>query len=203
MNPTETFLDIIQLTRQFNQIQRVVNVGKAERENDSEHSYQVSLGSWFIAEQLGLQDLNMERVIMFALVHDLPEVYAKDMSSIVATSEQTASHKSDEATALQRLEREFAGFPSLTAAVRSYEAMDTVEAELVFFVDKILPVINVWMSRDSYYIDNGITFSAWRAKQYGRIERLREFDRFHQLIGSSVLSLIEAHAAELFAPETH
>lgn len=201
MPTTGTFLDIIRITRLFNEIKRVTVVENGELENVAEHSFQVALCSWFLANQLKMQDLNMELVIIFALAHDLPEVYANDMSSIIASKEQTATHEANQAIALERLERELNEFPSLIDAIRKYEARDSIEAELVFFVDKMLPVLNVWMSKDSYYKDHGITFASWKIKQYGRIEALREFNQFHQLLGENILHLLEQHAEELFARE--
>lgn len=63
---------------EFRKIKRVVyNTGEDRLENDSEHSYQLTMIAWYIMDAYKL-DLDRDLVIRYCLIHDLVEVYAGD-----------------------------------------------------------------------------------------------------------------------------
>jgi len=68
----------IALIHKFQHVERrVFAKGKDIRENDVEHSYQLTVVSWFIASCNNLS-LDKDLLIKYGLVHDLVEVYAGD-----------------------------------------------------------------------------------------------------------------------------
>lgn len=143
-----TFLfKLLALTHKHNQVKRALYaVGEDRAENDSEHSYQIALTAWYII-QLYKIDLNIDKVIRYALVHDLVEVYAGDVDARFQTPEVVKLKKEKEYAALLRLREEFSEFPGLTETIEQYEAKADPESLFVNGVDKILPPLNSYLGK--------------------------------------------------------
>lgn len=94
----------------FRLVERVIYVNGADRmENDSEHSYNLAMLAWYIADAEAL-DMDKDLILRYALVHDIAEVYAGD-TYIYSTDEALLESKSErERAALLRLEGEFPDF---------------------------------------------------------------------------------------------
>lgn len=62
----------------FNQLERrIYATGENRLENDSEHSFQLAMVSWYIISTEKLK-YDIDKIIKYALVHDLVEIYAGD-----------------------------------------------------------------------------------------------------------------------------
>src|SRR3989344_3438809 len=71
-------IDFVNFTHEFREVVRYAGTKLGKRiENDTEHSYQVVMVAWFLIEQDKLK-LNKELCLMYALAHDLVEIYAGD-----------------------------------------------------------------------------------------------------------------------------
>src|SRR3989344_2250729 len=71
-------MDFIEFTHEFRKVLRVARIPYDSRmENDVEHSYQLAMVAWYLIDRHKLR-LNKEKVFMYALAHDLVEVYAGD-----------------------------------------------------------------------------------------------------------------------------
>ena len=125
-------------------------------ENDAEHSFQVALVSWYIADALKIP-VNMERLLAYALVHDLVEIHAGDTDPFKGSKEYVDLKEAREKEALKTIRDSFPLFPSLPATIEGYEALADEESAIVHFVDKMLPDINTWLANDPYYPNNKIT----------------------------------------------
>lgn len=109
--------------------------GTHENESDIHHSFSVAILAWYINEKLNL-GLNTEKILKYALVHDLVEVYAGDINSY-ASEQVREAKKTTEAASLVRLTAEFGGlFPDLIDYVTAYELRAEPEAHFVWTVDK-------------------------------------------------------------------
>lgn len=70
-------LEFQKLLVQFQHISRVTHIpGSWEAENDTEHSYNLAMTAWFLAPHF--PQLDCDKLIRYALVHDLVEVHAGD-----------------------------------------------------------------------------------------------------------------------------
>lgn len=114
--------------------------GTDERENDIHHSFSVAMLAWFVHDRLEL-GLDMEKVMKYALVHDLVEVYAGDTNAYADA--RTREHKKTmEAASLEKIEAEFRTiFPDLTSCIRAYEARSDAEARFVWTIDKMQAMV--------------------------------------------------------------
>jgi len=136
----EDLLKMVRLTNAFQKIKRVILIKDEEAfENDAEHSFQLALTAWYIIENDHL-DFNFQKVIGYAQVHDLVEIYAGD-TFVYADAKHHASKAQRESEAAQRLAEEFPEFPSLSTMIEAYEGQVDPESRFVFALDKLLPVI--------------------------------------------------------------
>jgi len=151
MKEFEKLTQFLRLTHQFQNVKRTNRAADAERrENDAEHSFQTALIAWFLADMLQLP-LDRERLIKYALVHDLAEVYAGDVDPHYSSDDQKRDKSKHEHDALLRLEHEFPEFPQLHEAQRKYHQREDPEAEFVYALDKLLCFLNIYMTNDPYY----------------------------------------------------
>lgn len=107
-------------------------------ENDVEHSYTLAMASWYIS---GFYDeIDRDKVIRYALVHDLVEVHAGDTFPY-GDPKYVASKHEREAAAQKQLRQEWPDFTDMNDAIDAYESKQDREATFVYAVDKILPTI--------------------------------------------------------------
>lgn len=135
-------------------------VDNSGRENDVEHSFGLALTCWFLAPHIA-PDLDAGKILEYALVHDLVELYAGDTYFLV-TPEGAADKKMRERKAFERLGKEWGhDFPALIKALASYEEKSEEECWFVYAVDKILPplMINLY-EKEKYYKQYKLTKEA-------------------------------------------
>ena len=146
--------DMIQFSRlilRFQDVIRVVDLPRGEaRENDVEHSYHLAMMAWYLNSS-GELGLDVDKVIRYALVHDLPEAYAGDVNAFDAEGRRGKEQR--EADAMARIEREFPFGKDITQAVYDYEARSDEESRYVYALDKLMPMLMI-------YLEGGQT---WRA----------------------------------------
>lgn len=138
----EDIQKLLGLIDQFKTVKRTSrNVGQESHENDAEHSYELAIVCWFLANEINRIDatLDMEKILKYALVHDLVEVYAGDTNSF--DEEAVATKKEREYAAFEKIRQEFVLFPEMISSIENYE--DQMDSESVFVrsVDKIQPML--------------------------------------------------------------
>ncbi len=140
---TDRLLDFIRLTHLFQQIKRVVRAtGEMRWENDAEHSYQLALFVWYVINSKGLK-LDLNKCILYALVHDLPEIYSGDPCAFIDGPQSIDRKAKREKAAIERLKRELKEFPDLIKALKAYERFEDPESCFVYVLDKLLPIYNI------------------------------------------------------------
>lgn len=141
-------IDFHRLLLQFQAIERVIHVPSSSQsdqlrwENDTEHSYNLTMTAWFLCKHFPVLDSN--KVIRYALAHDMVEVHAGD-TYIYADQQQLATKASREAAALKQLEQEWSDFPDLLETIHAYEARTDQEAKFVYALDKIMPIMTIFI----------------------------------------------------------
>jgi len=150
-----------QLTNAFRGVRRTTKVaGESRYENDSEHVYQLAMMAWYIIDydQLSLKKL---LVFEYCLAHDLPEVYAGDVDPWSSSEDQKRLKAQREVEAEQRLAQEFSEFKELVPCLERYRAQRDDESRFVYALDKIQPVINIYLDGGDFYRARQVTFAAW------------------------------------------
>ena len=147
---------------QFRAIKRVVLIpGTNLWENDAEHSYQLALLAWFIVEDQKLK-LDLSKILSLALVHDLVETYAGD-TYLFGKKKYKDSKQIRETEAFGQIKKNFPSIKSVHKLIAEYEKKDSEESKFVYALDKVLPMVNI-------YLGGGVT---WRKKKVN-LQMLRE-----------------------------
>jgi len=132
----------LEFTEKFRNIKRIVFTNNMRGESDSEHSYQLALMAWYLIESENL-DLDRDKAIHYALMHDLVEVYAGD-TYFYADKSQLDDKKEREEKAKQKILKEFPEFKSLGEVFDKYEDKNDKESKFIYALDKVLPVLNIF-----------------------------------------------------------
>lgn len=138
----QNLLKILEFTNRFQQVKRTVHVPNdipKRFKDDAEHSFQLAMSCWYIATVEGLEyDLN--KVIKYALVHDLVETYAGDIDLYMYSDKDQALHlkQQQEHAALERIQREFREFPEMIKLIMDYEMRQDEESKFVYAMDKLI-----------------------------------------------------------------
>ena len=111
----EQLIKLQKLLLQLQAVQRAIRIPgtKDAWENDVEHSYSLAVICWMVAATEA-KHLNTEKVIKYALIHDLVEAYAGDTHAL-ASKKARKEKKVKEAKALKRMKSE-----EVAQALRDY-----------------------------------------------------------------------------------
>ena len=129
-----------QLIDDFSKIERIPRLSDSSRENDVEHSFMLAIVAPAIAERF-YQDLDVEKVRRFALVHDMLEVEVGDVAtfnlSIAELQEKDRREQEAKHIIFERLSKIST---STMQDLEEYEQQLCNEAIFVRMVDKLLPL---------------------------------------------------------------
>ncbi len=132
------------------------------KESDSDHT--VMLG--WIAPALAARcfpQLDAGLVAQFALIHDMPEVYAGDTPTLRISDAARRAKAAREAAATSRLADEFGErLPWVPFMLTLYEAQRLPEARFVRGLDKCLPKVVHLLNEAKGLIEEGMTAAGLR-----------------------------------------
>jgi len=126
---------------------------RSRHENSAEHSWHLALGLLVIARELGLA-FDLEKALRMALVHDLCEIDAGDVSAYDTAAR--AAHAQAERAGIARLAASgLVVGPEIEALWLEYEAQLSIESRWVRVMDRLMPFIvnlanggQAWKDRD-------------------------------------------------------
>src|SRR5690606_18955531 len=151
MTPFDDLLKITDLFHRFQKVKRrMYVVGEERKETSVEHSYQLAITAWYLVSSKDL-GLDVNKVLKYALVHDIVETYAGDTPAFDSTDEYLNTKVDREAKAREILKKEFVEWADLYKFITGYEEKSDREAKFVYALDKILPICN-------NYFDDGRTW---------------------------------------------
>ena len=177
----------------FRDIERTMYTKINDRmENDSEHSYQFAMICWYIISTKWLI-LSLDKVIKYALVHDLVEIYAWDTDTFWSV-ELKNSKEEREKNAFEKIKKEFTKFHEMINCISEYEQKDNEEAKFVYAIDKIIAPINIYNSNWFQRKDKKITFEWLLDNKSKKIEISNDANE----IWIELCLLLEKNKKELF-----
>jgi 5'-deoxynucleotidase YfbR-like HD superfamily hydrolase len=195
------FLRIIafqKLLKRFNSIYRDVGSlhDKGRPDNNVEHSYRVAMLCWMIAEEYKLK-LDITKVIQYALVHDLVEVYAGDVSiyqyknySKVQKNKESKEHK-----ALLKLQKEFPQLKSLWKIIAEYEKRQDEESKFVYIIEKLEPIFIVILTEKDHWLKKRITMEDFIDMKQRKIKSI---DSFAQKFNTEIIAYLRKNKRKFF-----
>jgi putative hydrolases of HD superfamily len=166
----ERLFDLQTLLHQFHFIDRTICLpGEDERfENDTEHTYTLTMTTWFLAQYF--PELDTDTCIRLALVHDLVEIYAGDTPAYAKGAHQGS--KSDrEQAAIKQIAKEWPDFPEMVNAIAAYEGLETPESCFVYALDKLMPPIVNFMAEGTSWKREKITLDMLQANKAPKIQK--------------------------------
>lgn len=121
--------------------------GEPERpETDGEHAFTLAMVALSLNERLNL-NLDSGKIAQYALVHDLVEVHAGDLS-VKAKESEHAQKEAKEYEAYKTIKRDFSEiFPWVHTTIEKYETKQEPESKFVYIVDKNMGAL-AWLASD-------------------------------------------------------
>ncbi len=124
------------------------------KENSAEHSWHLAMACWSIAELFEL-DVNHEKLLKMALVHDLGEIDAGD--TFLYANARSDAHI-EERAGIARLQCEWGnGISELSAIWEAQETGSSKEAQLLRVIDRLLPFLLNLNTNGKTWIELGVT----------------------------------------------
>ncbi len=159
-------LKFIELLDKMKEIKRIILLRNGTLEDDAQHSFHLAIMVITFAEDF--PELNVEKCLKLALLHDIVEIYAGDTAVFDLKNELTKDKREKES--LERIKREFwKVLPDIIDLLVEYEEKSSQESKFVYSLDKVQPIIQVvlewWKAWHKYKID----FEKIKKRQYSKI----------------------------------
>lgn len=193
----DRILKFVQFTITFQQIQRMVRAtGEHRWENDAEHSYQLAIVAWYIINSKNLP-LDLGKVLKYAIVHDLPEIFAGDACAFVDSTAVMDGKHAREMAAIQKLRTELPEFSELHDALHRYEDRADPEAKFVYALDKVLPMYVILLDEGKTWRQFNTGFDTMLGEKAGKIRKCPHSSK----LLDTILAELDKRQGELFPPK--
>lgn len=175
----QRILDLQAFLQKFNNIDRaVLHPGSKTRwETDTEHTLSLVMVAWFLAASF--PKLKVDKIIKFALVHDLVEIYAGD-TYIYGDKSLLDSKVQREREALERIEIEWPDFPAMAKTIRSYERLSSPESKFVYALDKLMPIFMILLGKGLTWQEKQITLDKLIESKTDKVALSPEINRYYK-----------------------
>jgi putative hydrolase of HD superfamily len=178
MSGISELLDFVTFTHQIRNIKRAILLEAGVYENDSEHMYQLALTAWFLIEKDNLK-LDKYRCVAMALVQDITEVYAGDTNAH-ASAEERLAHETRSKAAAKELKKAWPTLLSVHELIAEYEARQTPESQFIYALDKLLPILNIYLYDGGSWKEQGIDFAEMRRVKVGKVDKSPEVNAYYK-----------------------
>lgn len=177
--PLSKLQSFLKLITDFGKVERVIYFpGTNRRENDQEHSYSLAMTAWYLVETNKLS-LNIEKILKYALVHDLVEVYAGD-TYIYGDPEHISSKAEREEKAVKQLIEAHPEFRELHASIAEYMRHEDAESKFVYALDKVLPVLLIHSDGGRTWKEEGVTLEMLISHKAHKVAVSPEIQRYFE-----------------------
>ncbi len=187
-------LSFQKLLKDFNLIYRDLHSihSKHDPDNDVEHSFRVAMLCWMIADEYKLK-LDSNKIVKYALIHDLVEVYAGDVSiyaNVKHEDKAKAEHNS-----FMKLKKKFPNLKSIWRDLENYENKKDQESKFVYIIEKLEPILVVILSEENHWIKRNIDFERFLTIKQ---KKIKDIDSFAQNFNKEIMSYLKKKKAKYF-----
>ena len=135
-------LDFILAADALRRVERRTWIGDGSRhENSAEHSWHLALAVLLFAPLARERNLNVQRALELALLHDLPEIGAGDTYVYDDAGRESQAQREQIAAAAIFGQLPNAQNAEFRARWDEFEALQTAEAQFVRGLDRLLPIL--------------------------------------------------------------
>lgn len=192
--PLKKILQFSALLNTFRQVERIIYVnGEGRMENDVEHSYHLAMLAWYLANTAH-PDLDETLVLKYALVHDLVEAYAGDTYIYSDDEAHVKSKRDREHAAQEKLKETFSEFPELHHLIAAYEKRGDSESRFVYALDKIQPIINIYLDGGRTWKKKNITIEMLFSYKKDQVAVSPEIQKYFE----EIMEILKIHENKLF-----
>ncbi len=129
---------------------------KSREETDAEHSWHFALMAMTLHEYAGFE-VDLDRVIRMAIVHDLVEIYAGDTFAYDAKGYEDKERREREAA-----DKLFAMLPGALASEfralwEEFDRMDTPDSLYAAAIDRLQPFLSNYMTDGHTWVKHGVS----------------------------------------------
>lgn len=194
MKHFQKILEFQKLLKEYNGIYRDVASLHSDKEfdNDVEHSYRVAMLCWMIIDEYKLK-LDLNKVLKYALVHDLVEVYAGDVSIYKNYSQEDKEKK--EHKSFLKLKKKFPNLKSMWKLLDAYEKRKDEESKFVYIIEKLEPILVVILSENDHWIKRKVKIDDFIDKKQKKIKYI---DSFAQKFNEEIMEYLRKNNKKLF-----
>lgn len=186
MENLKNLLQFVKLVDDFKKVERDIPQSFSfKKENDSEHSYQLATVSWYLATTED-KNLNIEKILKYSLVHDLPEIYAGDTPLYTSDNDYLNSKKDREINSVEKIKKKFPYFSDLHIWIEEYERREDDESKLVYSVDKLLPIFSIFLDGGHAWKTHRIDLDTLINKNKERVSTSDIAKKYFELIISAI-----------------
>ncbi len=143
-------------------------LGSDRAENDVEHSYSVAILCWYLNDKFKL-NLDIAKVLKYALVHDFSEVYAGDVNTFASKKDRELK-VAREARAIDKLSKELVKFEDFVRLLNGYDTKADDESVFVWTVDKMQALILADLDNWRPYKKINISYTSFEKKHHEQLE---------------------------------
>ena len=173
----EKKLKFIELVDKMKEIKRIIYIRNWQLESDADHSWHLAIMVMTFIDDF--RELDYEKTIKLALVHDLVEVYAWDTPVLDKNLEKSKYQREQEA--FERLKTEFWEIlPEIIELLDDYENKKSLESKFVYSLDKVHPIIQTYLEWWKAWQEFKIDFEELKQRQYSKI--YPEFQKLNQIL---------------------
>lgn len=177
--PLKRILEFQKLLISFSQIDRRLerkHLDSMRSENDTEHSYNLAMTAWYLCYYF--PELNKEKILTYALTHDLVEVHAGD-TYVYADRAELKTKASRELAAKKQLKKDWPDFPDMNDTIEEYETRSNPEACFVYALDKIMPVMMIYLHEGYTWKKEGITLPQLHAIKSEKVKSSDIIEKYY------------------------
>lgn len=187
---TEDFMRLLHAVQNVKRVARLPD--EKEYRNTAEHTFEMTMLCWYIASTDKLE-LDMEKVLKYALAHDVLEAYSGD-TPIHDKEAQKTKHVR-EAEAVKQIARNFPEFNELSETIKAYELKEDEESKFVYAVDKLVDPLDASMEEtQSIWHDENISFEFFKEYKEAKVS----VSKYIVPYWKALLSKIEAKKDHFF-----
>ncbi len=184
-------LNFVKLINDFKNIERDIPQSiDFKRENDVEHSYQLAMVSWYLT-MVNDNRLDINKILKYALVHDLLEVYAGDTPLYTADEDYLHNKKDREVKAVLKLNETFVDFKDLHVWINKYEKKNDDESKFVYAVDKLLPILSIYLNNGHAWKTHKIDLESLMRKNKDQVAVSSVVEKYFNLIIEAIQKNID------------
>lgn len=151
---------IIEIDKMKTVLRQTLLMDKSRQETDAEHSWHFAMMAWVLEAYAVDEEVNINRVIKMALLHDLVEIYAGDTFAYDTEGYESKMQREKEAA-----DKLFALLPleqakEYRALWEEFDAMVTPDAKYASAIDRLQPFISNYMTNGHTWVKHQVEKSA-------------------------------------------